>query len=203
MNLIENTIPLFSTPLYFVENEGDTFKFNELQLNFLKQCEYVHMENNCATKYNQLLNLPVFSDLKKFVENHIQCYTKKFIDGEYYFDICSSWATKTQTGQSHNFHKHLTSVISGIVNVTPNNTTIFSRESQGPFPFFSFEYKNSSLSFAEKVSIVQKNSGCILLFPSNVFHAVAPHTLEEDRYAISFNVFARGNFYNHPEQTIV
>jgi len=50
---------------------------------------------------------------------------------------------------------------------------------------------------------VQENSGCLLLFPSNVFHSVPPYELEEDRYSISFNVFPRGNFYTHPEQTIV
>jgi uncharacterized protein (TIGR02466 family) len=205
MTYKEHVIPIFSTPLYFVDGEEETFKFNTEHLNFLKKANYVEAEHNYVTKDNQILNLEVFSDLKEFIQDHIIKYTEKFIskDQECEFEISSSWATKTKTGQFHNFHKHLTSVMSGVVNVTPNNVTIFSREIQGPCPFFAFDYKHYGTAFAEKVNVVQENSGCLLLFPSNVFHSVPPYELEEDRYSISFNVFPRGNFYTHPEQTIV
>jgi len=206
MTSIENIIPLFSTPLYFVEDKKSVFKFDEDQLNFIKNLDYKFVETNSTTENNQILNFPELKNLKKHIQKHIDLYTDKFIDKEhndYKFEICSSWATKNETGQSHKFHKHLTSVISGIINVTPNNCTIFSRENLGPFPFFSFEYKNYGVAFAEKISILQENPGSILLFPSNVFHAVSPNTLETNRYSISFNVFVRGNFSSYPEQTIV
>ena len=206
MSSVENIIPLFSTPLYFVENPKEIFRFSDDQLKLIKELEYVPDENNYVSSNNQVLELPWLSELKNFIQQHVHRYTDKFIDNSndnYQFNICSSWITRAKKTECHNFHKHLTSMISGVVNITPENTTVFSRESIGPFPFFSFEYKNPSISFAEKLSIHQERSGCILMFPSDICHAAPPHEGDHDRYALSFNVFPRGNFYTHPEQTMV
>jgi uncharacterized protein (TIGR02466 family) len=200
----DNVFPIFSKPLYFEDRE--LFKFNDEQLEFIKESEYFHAETNSISKSNQILESPKLSNLKKFVEYHIDRYTRRILDLEnhdYRFEICSSWMTKTKKGQHHNFHIHNTSMISGIINVTPKNVTMFNREVRQPFPFFSFDYKDDDIKYSQRIHIRQDNPGCILMFPSDVRHAVASHELEDDRYSISFNVFPRGNFYVHPEQTIV
>jgi len=200
--------PLFSAPVYFMEEDNDVYNFSQEELDFIKNSEFGPSRTNSLSKSNQVLESPELFGLKEFVQRQVDFYMNLLIrteDNDYKFEISSSWITKSKTSESHGYHKHLTSVVSGIVPVTPGNITVFSREntSTGPFPFFPFDYRNSELPFSENVNFYQKNPGSILLFPSNVFHSVQPHELDEDRYSISFNVFPRGNFYHHPEQTVV
>jgi len=198
--------PLFSTPVYFVEDEA--YQFGDDELSFIKNSEFGCSRTNSLSKSNQVLESTELSRLKDFIHHHVDTYMSWLVDVEnsdYKFEISSSWITKTEPSESHGYHKHLASLISGVVSVTPGNTTTFSREntSTGPFPFFPLAYRNSELPFSENVNFYQKNPGSILLFPSSTFHSVPTHELEEDRYSISFNVFPRGTFYYHPEQTVV
>ena len=104
MSSVENIIPLFSTPLYFVENPKEILKSDDQFISKINELEYVSDENNCVSSNNQVLELPWLSELKNFIQQHVHLYTDKFIDNSndnYQFNICSSWITRTEkTGVS-------------------------------------------------------------------------------------------------------
>jgi hypothetical protein len=103
--------------------------------------------------------------------------------------ITESWANKAIKGESHHYHKHPNSLISGIVYLTSHKSagTYFADRDIWKDNLFYYGFDG------DRTQDIKARAGKIIIFPSRLAHGA--FSLEEDneeRYTISFNVFPTG-----------
>ena len=126
---------LFPTPVY------STFYDKEFTKKEIAEIEKIKKESikevpddifNLKGDKDYILKRPVFKNLKKFIELHLQNYLKEIVsakDVEIY--ITQSWFTVTRHGMSHRIHKHANSYLSGtfyMYDVKPEDKVIFHKK---------------------------------------------------------------------------
>lgn len=121
------------------------------------------------------------------------------------FPITSCWVNKATINQSHFYHNHPNSVISGIFYLTTHisSKTIFFLDN----PWHE-KHKNGLLISGRGLrqnelelktrSEIYPESGKLILFPSHIYHMVEALEQDETRYTISFNTFPQGTICKGP-----
>ncbi len=189
---------LFPTPVY------STFYDKEFTKKEIAEIEKIKKESikevpddifNLKGDKDYILNRPVFKNLKKFIELHLQNYLKQIVsskDVELY--ITQSWFTVTRHGMSHRIHKHANSYLSGtfyMYDVKPEDKVIFHKK----------HYDINDILLPERTSFNIYNSetwfihaapGKLMLFPSDISHHVAPMEGTHVRTSLAFNTFIKG-----------
>ena len=80
-------------------------------------------EGNTTSLNTNLLDDPVFKNLKKILTNHLNLYFKKVFDPlekDLKVYITQSWANYTSQNQYHHMHSHPNSFISGVFYIKAN-----------------------------------------------------------------------------------
>jgi uncharacterized protein (TIGR02466 family) len=196
-------VPLFSSPLAsieVVENlnqlEGcdvyDIVKKQDYALSYIK--ESPDNKNYSTHAYKLLDRFPkvkgLFLDYFYSFKNIVLGYNSTD------FSITSSWATKTKKNSHCNLHNHANSMFSGVfylgdysddlsgglqfvdMNIKPSQFLV---EPEGEFNIFN------SVSWNFKP---EKNT--LVFFPSYLYHKIAFHESDTDRYSIAFNLIPTG-----------
>ena len=189
---------LFPCPIgfYFLDRN-----ITNKEMSYLKNLPMEKNTGNLNSCNGKVLSDKSMNSLNKFIRISLANFceeTFNFDADKITLKITHSWTNRTKQGEHHHKHSHPNSIISGVFyfdcndndNVQFYDTKNWLGLDKLLVPSKNFNPFNSgSCSFSVKV-------GELLLFPSQLEHAV--HTVQgkKDRYSISFNTFYKGALGN-------
>jgi len=188
---------LFPTPIYQAdlrEPLSDKILKNadKLMNNSLKN------RGNKTSQDNHVLDKPLYLNLKKECQFHLDEYYKNIINTKNNVTpyITQSWLNVTKENEYHHIHNHRNSVISGVVyfNADPSKDSIriykakIGEDYCLRFLMYPKEYNTwNSESWALPVK-----SNSIMLFSSYLLHSVDVKNSNNTRVSLAFNTFIKG-----------
>jgi len=137
-----------------------------------------------------VLNLDKFKEIKKEI---LKCFYQyiNLYKYENNFSITTSWITKSNPGNSGEYHKHMNCFISGVY-------------------YFKFPINSGHISFnkfnSENIQIIPKEwnryngyghnelieEDDIIFFPGNLYHTQLQNNSNDVRYSLAFNFMPKG-----------
>jgi len=153
-----------------------------------------------ASSPNTFTDFYYHSKMFDFLDECLMQIKSKYLLPELNLPIISCWATKTIKLQSHYYHNHRNSLVSGIFYLTSHDSgnTFFAIED----PWYKHILSNLKFSnntglglqeeLPQLVGKIKPIKGKVILFPSHIKHKVTPLISDEERYIIAFNAFPSG-----------
>ena len=189
---------LWPTPIY-----QNSFLIDDEVKNFIKNEVYERMstDNGFITVNRYLLNNDKLTNLKSNIDEHLENYTRKFLDikDNAQFYMQNSWANRHEPGDWAQAHYHTGSLISGVYYLDvpeKSGDLVFQRMSSYTNLFHStinIEYNNQNY-INEDLQSLNVQTGDIVLFPSHVMHKIRKNESNLPRFSIAFNYFVKGKF---------
>jgi uncharacterized protein (TIGR02466 family) len=182
----EELLQLFPTPLLIVQYEQPIDK----ELAYLKTISYREQQGNRNFRSHDsyLLRNEEFKNIKNFLVEAVDGYTKNVINTKQRLVITQCWANRNPKGSKHHEHVHPNSIVSGVMYFQINEKLppiAFSKERQDGIKLDPEKYNHlNSESF-----MLPCKSGELILFPSSLKHSVPINQGDEDRISVSFNTF--------------
>ena len=182
----EELLQLFPTPLLIVPYEESI----DEELAYLKTISYREQQQNGNYRSDDsyLLRNEELKNIKNFLGEAVDKFTKNVIQSKQRLVITQCWANRNPKGSKHHEHVHPNSIISGVMYFQIN-------EKLPPIKFEKTNKDGMKLD-PEKYNHVNSESfmlpckpGELILFPSSLKHSVPINQGEEDRISISFNTF--------------
>lgn len=197
--MIKNIVPLFSVPILYVFETG--YQLTEKETVAIKSLKETDHANNLSEDRYVLEN-QALENLKVFLQNMINEYSKDVCGVTDNFYITNSWSAKNSTGVDHPRHNHPNSIFSGVFYVQAEEFTApLTLHHKTPiFKKFELEYHYSTYNvFNSNDWTFPVKSGSLIIFPSWVEHSSSLNESDEDRIIIGFNTFVKGKFgdYNY------
>lgn len=201
---------LFPTPI------GSAFYDKDLsaeQISFIKNLDKSENMGNLTTSNKYVLNDPLFKDVKKFIEDNLKLYFKKWFSPPEGIDLylTQTWANYTEKDQFHHRHFHQNSFVSCVfypqVSEDPlNPDKITFHSSHGGYSIFnrSIGFKPQEFNLFNSFSWwlpVKKNQ--LVIFPSTLEHSVDNKQTTGTRISIACNSFIEGDLGSFDELTHV
>ena len=191
----EAPFQVFSTAGYPTYCTNNTYNFTEKDIENIKSEKKEMAIGNFLSDNTYILNEQKYSDIKKYINFHIERYTKDILrvsnDNEVY--ITQSWLNFSNPNMSHHEHSHPNSFISGIMYVQSNEqcpTVFVMKDNMFSITpkFLEWNVYNSGMQ-----QVYQKPGG-VILFPSTLRHMVPPFKGEttDTRITLSFNTYIKG-----------
>ena len=187
-------LPLFSSPVY-ANNTG--YKTTQQEIDYVlsldksieNSAEYLQLSAN-----TQVLDLPELINLKTLCEKELHYYTNQVLRIKQSFRITNSWVTIKEKDQYHHLHNHQNCIFSGIFYLqTPPDALLNFEGDPGFRDSFKFDYDyidyNIFNAHSWKVSVP---ASTVVIFPSSLYHDVAPNLTTTPRICIAFNAFVTG-----------
>ncbi len=184
---------LFPTPIYQAD-------LKEPISNKILNNKVVYKENkgNKTSENNYILEQPLYLNLKKECQSHLEEYYKTIINTKNNVTpyITQSWLNETKEKGYHHIHNHRNSIISGVVyfNADPNKDSIriykpkIGQDYSLQFLMYPKEY--NAWNSHDFVLPVRSNS--IILFSSYLSHSVDTKNSPNIRTSLAFNSFVKG-----------
>jgi len=185
---------IFPTPV-MRSNIGRDFTDAEFAFFEKMQADRHEYLTNSRSVNTRVLDAPEMQSLRSIVAEHVNHYAWKVISAHprHEFYITQSWLNYTKPGQSHHRHIHTNSLISGTLYVqakTEVDRICFYRGSASQVQILvADDQLNAYNTPAESFGV---DVGDLVLFPSNLAHAVEQTTGEHTRISLAFNAFVRG-----------
>ena len=173
--------------------------------NFIESTDVCYQTLGNAVSLNtRLLDAPTLIELRAVIEKKLDYYLKSIlkVDNEIY--ITNSWLNKTNYKEQHFLHNHSNSILSGMyyINTEDSLPLITFNRMQTPF-LLNFIPKEFTIFNSTEWSIPVEN-GCLIIFPSSLYHYVKINETTNTRTSIAFNSFVKGSigFQNGSEVTL-
>lgn len=173
--------------------------------NFIESTDVCYQTLGNAVSLNtRLLDAPTLIELRDVIEKKLDYYLKSIlkVDNEIY--ITNSWLNKTNYKEQHFLHNHSNSILSGVyyINTEDSLPLITFNRMQTPF-LLNFIPKEFTIFNSTEWSIPVEN-GCLIIFPSSLYHYVKINETTNTRTSIAFNSFVKGSigFQNGSEITL-
>ena len=164
----------------------------EEEFEFIQNLEYGEKgsENgNTQTRDTYLLKHKELSKIKDFIYESLNKFTVGIWKTKQKLIITQSWCNKNLSNTEHPVHHHANSLVSGVFYFKQDITMPpiqFSRVDRQPL-MPKIEENNM---FNSQQIMFPMVDGELIMFPSNVWHAVLPNKSKNPRYSMSFNTFA-------------
>jgi uncharacterized protein (TIGR02466 family) len=182
----EELLQLFPTPLLIVQYEQSIDK----ELAYLKTISYREQQENGNFRSDDsyLLRNEKFKNIKNFLFESVNKFTKNVLNSKQRLVITQCWANRNPKGSKHHEHVHPNSIVSGVMYFQINEKLppiSFSKERQDGVKLDpeKYNYINS------ETFMLPCKPGELILFPSSLKHSVPTNQGEEDRISVSFNTF--------------
>ena len=189
-----NIKKLFSSPIYNSKVELNS------ELELLKSLEFGCERSGKVkiTENTNLLNDPLFAELKTQVDNHFETYIREVlhINSKQKFRMIKSWGVRSQEGEDSIIHQHANSIFSGVLYLRkPNNTGCLTFFKKSPaFPDnIEFDIDEYNIYNSSRWGFDAEESE-IYIFPSNIEHMVAKNKSRKERYSIAFDYWVHEGF---------
>ena len=171
-------------------------RFNEVEEEYTTatQLEMKDSISNQTSIVFKALDMPEFTDLKRFCNEAVLDYTSTVLQTSQKLRITTSWVTKTAPSGKHHRHNHKNSIISGVYywKNSVKSPLIFENPNNDLNNFDLDVRQFSDVNCPQYALGV--DSQCLVLFPSWLHHKV--DICEEERYSLAFNTFfEKDGFY--------
>lgn len=192
-----HVFPLWVTPLYLGTISSASSYVDVLES---KTWQRFSSDNGYVTEDTYILNQLEFENLKKEIQKHLENYIHNVfkINNKVSFYITNSWGIKHQKGDWAAKHYHTNSLFSGVLYLKCSDVSgdiKFYKNlgvTTGISQCFDFEYSEHNMFNSTEYTITPQDN-MILLFPSHLEHSVHTSNSKDSRFAISFNVFFKGD----------
>ena len=182
----DELLQLFPTPLLITKYEGSLV--NELKhINTLDWVEQT-ANKNFKSKDTYLLDHEQFKNIKNFIYESLNKFTKNIFQSDQRLVVTQSWLNKNPKGSKHHEHVHPNSIISGVFyfRQDPKLPPIqFSKSIQHAMKLDPKKYNNLN----SETFLLPCTDGELILFPSSLKHSVPINQSNELRISMSFNTF--------------
>jgi uncharacterized protein (TIGR02466 family) len=191
-------LPLYSTPIYYVEDVNYTLSDVE-QGCIDSAIKSLHEKTDVSltTDVHVLKNLALRS-VHQLCQHHLDTFTKNYLHIKQDFYITNSWITTKNKGQHHHQHDHQNCIFSGVyyVNANENMGNLILHGKQGYLEKFDFtyDYDGTWNYYNSSNWAISVKSGTMVIFPSHVLHSVEKSNDDDTRIVIGFNSFVKGDF---------
>jgi uncharacterized protein (TIGR02466 family) len=186
---------LFPTPIGEFSYGEDMAPFSEI----VKSEGYQkHIKNGSGNRYSDhdVLSYDSFGPLREWIDKCLQeYYQHTFVPLEQQHPqelyITESWVNYANNSESHEWHNHTNSIISGVFYIEATDDAIEFKSPKPynqimPEPDYFNEYNSSQWWLPARTAT-------LYLFPSWLHHGVPVfENREEDRISIAFNTFLKG-----------
>jgi len=183
----DELLQIFPTPILITKYKGslvDELKHIDT-LDWIKQ----KANGNFKSKDTYLLKHEQFKNIKNFINESINKFTKEISQSDQRLVVTQSWMNKNPKGSKHHEHVHPNSIISGVFyfKQDPKLPPIsFSKSIQSAIKLDPKKYNNLN----SETFLLPCTDGELILFPSNLKHSVPINMSEEPRISMSFNTFS-------------
>jgi len=183
----DELLQIFPTPILITKYKGslvDELKHIDT-LDWIKQ----KANGNFKSKDTYLLKHEQFKNIKNFINESINKFTKNISQSDQRLVVTQSWMNKNPKGSKHHEHVHPNSIISGVFyfKQDPKLPPIsFSKAIQSAMKLDPKKYNNLN----SETFLLPCTDGELILFPSNLKHSVPINMSEESRISMSFNTFS-------------
>ena len=192
---------IFATPM-FVSTFHDRKKLDDI-LNFVKSLEYRDKNGQTENKMSSntfVLDLPELNELKNYVEDALKYFMYSVIQTEQSLKITQSWVNYSEKGKAHTFHTHSNSIFSGVFYLQSDldspNVMFFNRAPN------QYQFENGGdTPFTGNMFRCNPDPGSLIIFPSNLPHAVETNMSDTPRISLSFNTFVKDKVGSMSELT--
>ena len=183
----DELLQIFPTPLLITKYEG--FLVDELK--HIDTLEWIEQKanGNFKSKDTYLLNHEQFKNIKNFIYESLNKFTKEVLMSDQRLVVTQCWLNKNPKGSKHHEHVHPNSIISGVFyfKQDPKLPPIsFSKSIQHAMKLDPKKYNNLN----SETFLLPCTDGELILFPSNLKHSVPVNMGDEPRISMSFNTFS-------------
>jgi len=190
-----NIQPLFPQPLIISELARE---FTDTEMTFVRSLELTANQMNLHSIDKDVLLHTEFSDIKRFIEDQLDIYTKNVLcASNIQLYITQSWINVTEPEKAHHQHIHPNSIVSGVMYfqvADDGNDKIrfYNKNTFYPLTIDPEQY-NIYNSTTWSMPVVPKR---LFLFPSLTPHDVPKINGTSTRISLSFNTFLKGDVGN-------
>lgn len=182
----EELLQIFPTPLLIVPYEESL----EKELAYLKTISYRQQKGNGNYRSDDsyLLKNEEFKNIKNFLTESVDKFTKNVLQSKQRLVITQCWANRNPTGSKHHEHVHPNSIISGVMYFQMNEQTPpiqFAKSNQDAMKLDPEKYNHMNA----ETFLLPCKAGELIMFPSSLRHSVPINQSQEDRISVSFNTF--------------
>ena len=187
-------LTLFPAPVYI-----STVDISEQTKQLVIQYPFkeIGSKNGYMTTSTQLLDDPIFYEIKQGIDKHVQDYVRNIYSpqDDIEFFLTTSWAMLHRPGNWSHTHTHANAIVSGILYLITDPESgdlIFTNMHNNLAPkLLTITAKTYNPYNTEFWNIKPENNQ-IVIFPSNLPHNVTVNNSTVDRYCIAFNYFVKG-----------
>jgi len=183
----DELLQIFPTPLLITKYEGSLVD----ELKHIDTLEWIEQKanGNFKSKDTYLLNHEQFKNVKIFIYESLNKFTKEVLMSNQRLVVTQCWLNKNPKGSKHHEHVHPNSIISGVFyfKQDPKLPPIsFSKANQETMKLDPKKYNNLN----SETFLLPCTDGELILFPSNLKHSVPINMEDEPRISMSFNTFS-------------
>ena len=186
-------IDIFSTPP--LDITPSIHILNESQLSKIKNYDFEKAKDNSVSKNIDILNDPIFEDLRYKLDNKVNEYMKNILMINDKVSHTNSWVAVSKKGESHHNHNHPGAFISLIYYVKCNSgDLIFTKNSSGLQEGFNFSYNVEHYnSYNSRMWTISVRTGDLVILPGWINHETSENLNDDDRVIIGANYFLTGS----------
>lgn len=190
---------LFAEPL-FKTNIGDAISAE--QVGFLQGLKMAQNQVNLISENLYIFEAPEMASVKQAVQQALDTYAREVMGISQSLYVTQSWTLINSPGVGMHAHSHSNSVISGSLYYcdlpTPNAAMIFDKHRTYRQLELNPEVERRNI-FNTPINVVTPERGDLVLFSSDLTHAVEANASNRSRYSIAFNTFVKGKLGGYRE----
>jgi len=183
----EELLQIFPTPVLITKYEGDLSK----EIKYVDSLPYKEQKANANFKSQDtyLLEIEELKNIKNFMYESLNKYTKNISNSDQRLVITQCWANKNPPGSKHHEHVHPNSILSGVFYLKQDKTLPPIQFSKSMQHAMKLDPKTYNVLNSETF-LLPCVDGELLLFPSSLKHSVPINQGHESRISLSFNTFS-------------
>lgn len=186
--------PLFATP-YLRANVGHAI--SEEQIEFIQNLKMVKNRDNYISENLYIFEEPELKSIADVIQEALDAYATKVLGITQKIYVTQSWSLLNQENVGMHSHAHSNSLVSGSLYYCdlpePVSRIIFDRHVMYQRIELTPEAGRANL-YNTPTNVLTPRSKEVILFPSDINHAIEPNASTELRRAIAFNCFVKGKF---------
>jgi uncharacterized protein (TIGR02466 family) len=189
--------PLFATP-YLRADVGHAISSEQIE--FINNLKMVKNRDNYISENLYIFEEPILKSIADVVQEVLDTYASKVLGIPQKIYVTQSWSLMNQSNVGMHSHAHSNSLVSGSLYYTdlpePVSRVIFDRHVMYQRLELAPDVDKANL-YNTPTNVITPKSKEVLLFPSDINHAIEPNDSTEPRRAIAFNCFIKGKLGNY------
>lgn len=167
--------------------------FNEDELNFVLNAKIKQNKSNLISEDYYILDNKPLQHIKTFLQISVLQFIQKVYNPAYKIrcKFTQSWINYSERNQSHHYHTHPNSFLSGVFYIQSDKSTAPLNFHVLIPPLIEIA-SNEHTPFSSGMRSFEAEEKVLYLFPSYLPHSVSKNESDKTRISISFNTFITG-----------